>query len=158
MHCVYDSVLNSSGVDFSSNSSGYYPKSSKKVLFEEHTVYSKRVCKETYEDRGFKHLYEKHHSCSGKSSCKYCNGVICEMGKSSKHSVNYKEADLFQLENEEMPCDNMFMDYSKIKDFYDEHNEIDVKMKCDSFTTLIPPTTVGCSQEGTWCEGICHGN
>ena len=37
--------------------------------------------------------------------------------KSSKHSVNYKEDDLFQLENEGMSCDNMFVDYSKTKDF-----------------------------------------
>ena len=139
MHLVYDSVLDSFGIDFSSNSNGYCPKSSKKVLFEEHAVYSKRVCKETYEDRGFKHLYKRHHSCSSKSSCKFCNGVICERGKSSKRSVNYKEDDLFQLENEEISCDNMFVDYSKVKEFYDERNETDVKMKGDSFTTLIPP-------------------
>ena len=46
---------------------------------------------------------------------------------------------MFQLENEEMSFDNMFVDYSKVKEFYDEHNEIDVKMKGDSFTTLTPP-------------------
>ena len=75
-HHVYDSVLDLFGIGFSSNSNGYYPKSSKKVLFEEHAVYSKRVCKETYENRGFKHLYERHHSCSGKSSCKFFNGMV----------------------------------------------------------------------------------
>ena len=64
------------------------------------------------------------------------NFVICERGKSRKHSVNYKEDDLFQLENEKMSCDNMFVDYSKVKEFYDERNEIDVKMKGDSLTLL----------------------
>ena len=38
-----------------------------------------------------------------------------------------------------MSFDNMFVDYSKVKEFYDERNEIDVKMKGHSFTTLIPP-------------------
>ena len=32
----------------------------------------------------------------------FCKGVIGESGKSSHHSVSYKENDLFQLESEEM--------------------------------------------------------
>ena len=83
-------------------------------MFEERAVYSKQVSKETYEDRGFKHLYGKHHECMGKD-CLFCNSVIGKSGESSCHSVNYKENDSFQLENEEMSCDNVHVDYANLK-------------------------------------------
>ena len=59
---VYDSVVDSFGVDFSSNSNSYYPKGGRKVLFEERLIYGKRVSSETFEDCGYMHLYEKHNT------------------------------------------------------------------------------------------------
>ena len=56
---VYESVVDNFGIDLSSNSNGYYPKGRKKILFEEHTIYGKKTSIESYEDRGYKHLYEK---------------------------------------------------------------------------------------------------
>ena len=68
-----------------------------------------------------------------------CKGVIGESEKSSHHSVSYKENDLFQLENEEMSCNNVRVNYVNLKRFYDGCNEIDLKLKAKSFTTIIPP-------------------
>ena len=56
---VYVSVIDNFGIDFSTNSNGYYPKGGKKTLFEEHAIYGKRTSIESYKDRGYKHLYEK---------------------------------------------------------------------------------------------------
>ena len=39
-----------------------------------------------------------------------------------------------------MSGDNVHVDYANLKSFYDERNEIDLKLKSDSFTTLIPPS------------------
>ena len=44
---VYDSVVDSFGVDFLSDCNGYYPKGGRKVLFEECLIYGKRVSSET---------------------------------------------------------------------------------------------------------------
>ena len=63
MRAVYDTVPETFGVDFSKNSNGYYPKKNKKRFFEKQVVYSRRISSETYEDRSYKHLYERHHSC-----------------------------------------------------------------------------------------------
>ena len=60
--------------------------------------------------------------------CPFCHGIISEGGKSGINSVNYKENDVFQLENEEISCDNVCVDYSIIRHFYDERNEIDLKL------------------------------
>ena len=91
-------------------------------------------------DHGYKHLYEKHLSCKkNRSQCKFCNSVICCAGKAEKRSVNFKKDDMFQVENEEMSCDNVSVNYSRLIQFYDERNKIDLKQKNDSFTTLIPP-------------------
>ena len=76
-------------------------------------IYGKRVSSETYEDRGYKHLYEKHHTCRRNGLCKkFCQTKICEAGKYSSDSVNYKRDDIYQLENEEMSCDNVNVNYT----------------------------------------------
>ena len=45
------------------NSKGYYPQPLKKGFLKESVVYSRNIAKETYEDCGYKHLYEKHDCC-----------------------------------------------------------------------------------------------
>ena len=130
MFDIYESAVGNFGVDFLKNSNGYYPKKNKKCFCEEHAIYSRRVSSETYEDRGRKHLYEKHHSCKkNKSLCKFCNSMICHAGKTEKHSMNFKKDDLYQVENEEMSCENVSVNYSKLIQFYDERNEIDLMQK-----------------------------
>ena len=152
MHAIYDTVPETFGVDFKKNSNGYYPKKNKKRFLNEQLVYSRRISSETYEDRGYKHLYEKHHSCKkNRSQCKFCNSVICRAGKAEKRSVNFKKDDMFQVENEEMSCDNVSVNYSKLIQFYDERNKIDLKQKNDSFTTLIPPPLY---DEGSKSRGV----
>ena len=118
MFDVYESAVGNFGVDFSKNSNGYYPKNNKKRFFEERAIYSRRVSSETYEDRGHKHLYEKHHSCKkNKSLCKFCNSMICRAGKTEKRSMNFKKDDVYQVENEEMSCENVLVNYSKLIQF-----------------------------------------
>ena len=135
---VYDSVVDSFGVDFLSNSNGYYPKGGRKVLFEECLTSGKRASSETYEDCGYKHLYEKHHSWRRNGLCeKFCQTKICEAGKYSNDSVNYKRDNIYQLENEEMSCDNVNINYHDLCEFYSQRNAIDLKLKFNSFTTLI---------------------
>ena len=58
---------------------------------------------------------------------------------------------MFQVENEEMSCDNVSVNYSKLIQFYDERNKIDLKQKNDSFTTLIPPPLY---DEGSKSRGV----
>ena len=140
MRAVYDTVPETFGVDFSKNSNGYDPKKRKKCFFEEQVIYSRGISSETYEDRGYKHLYEKHHSCKkNRSQCKFCNSVICRAGKAAKRSVNFKKDDMFQVENEEVSCDNVSVNYSRLIQFYDERNKVGLKQKNDLFTTFIPP-------------------
>ena len=140
MFDIYESAVGNFGVDFSKNSNGYYPKKNKKCFFEEGAIYSRRVSSETYEDCSHKHLYEKHHSCKkNKSLCKFCNSMICHAGKTEKRSMNFKKGEVYLVENEEMSCENVSVNYSKLIQFYNERNEIDLMQKNDSFTTLIPP-------------------
>ena len=136
---VYDSVTDNFGVDFSTNSNGYYLKGGNKTLFEEHAIYGKITRIESYEDRGYKHLYEKNHLCRGSRVCKICQKRMCEGGKCKDESMIYKQDNIFQLENEEMSCDNVNVNYHKLSEFYGQRNAIDVKLKFNSYTTLIPP-------------------
>ena len=101
------------------NSKGCYPQPLKKGFFKESVVYSRHIAKETYEDRGYKHLYEKRHDCH-EDSCFYCTSTLCDKGKTNHHPVNYKERDLYQVENEEMSCMDINVNYDKLRDFYDE--------------------------------------
>ena len=91
-----------------------------------------------YKDRGYKRLYEKHHDCHHEDSCFYCTSTLCDKGKTNHHAVNYKERDLYQVENEEMSRMDININYDKLRDFYDEQHKIDRELKIDSFTTLIP--------------------
>ena len=42
---------------------------------------------------------------------------MCEGGKYKDESVNYKQDDIFQSENEEMSCDNVNVNYHKLSEF-----------------------------------------
>ena len=115
-------------------------KSRKKTLFEEHVIYGKRTCSESYEDRRYKHLYEKNHLCRESRVCrKFCQKKLCEAGKYNNESVNYKQDDIFQLENEEMSFDNANVNYHKLSEFYGQRNATDFKLRFNSYTTLILP-------------------
>ena len=118
------------------NSKGYYPQLSKKGFLKESVVYSRHVAKEMYQDCGYKHLYEKHHDCC-EDPWFYCTSTLCDKGKTNRHAVNYKERDLYQVENGKMSCMDINVNYDKLRDFYDEQNKIDIELKIDSFTTLI---------------------
>ena len=63
---------------------------------------------------------------------------MCEGEKYKDESVNYKQDDIFQLENEEMSCDDVNVNHHKLSEFYVQRNAIDVKLKFNSYTTLIP--------------------
>ena len=43
--------------------------------------------------------------------------------------MNFKKDDMFQVENEQMSCDNVSVNYSKLIQFYDEKNKIDFEAK-----------------------------
>ena len=75
-------------------------------------MYSRHIAKKTYEDRGYKHLYEEHHDCDGES-CFGCKKVLCETSKSNYRCVNHKERALYQVENEEMSCMDVNVSYDK---------------------------------------------
>ena len=81
---------------------------------------------------------KRNHSCRGSRVCKFCQKKMCEGVKYKDESVNYKQNDIFQLENEEMSCDNVDVNYHKLPEFYGKKNAIDVKLKFNSYTTLIP--------------------
>ena len=105
----------------------------KKSTFQEFLICDKTFGRDCQEDRGYKHLYERHHFCSGGASCK----AFC--GKNECTRVNYKRDDIYQVESEEMPCDNVNVNYHKLAQFYEQRSQIDLKMKVDTFNTLIPP-------------------
>ena len=93
-------------------------------------TYGKRVSSETYEDHRYKHLYEKHHMRRRNGLCKkFYQTKICEAGKYSRDSVNYKRDDIYQLENEEMSCDNVNVNYHDFCEFHSQRNAIDLKLK-----------------------------
>ena len=94
---VYDFVAYNFGIDFSSNSKGYYPKGRKKTSFKEHAIYEKRTSIESYEDRGYNHLYEKNHSCRGSRVCKFCQKKMCEGENYNDESMNYKQDDNLKM-------------------------------------------------------------
>ena len=113
------------------------PKKIKKCFYKEYTVYNRNGGNDVYEDRGYKHLLENHHSC-GKAKGKKC--PICDSFISSKNcSIVYKKDDMYEVENEEMSCDNVSVNYSELVEFFNERTNIDVLQKQESFTTLIPP-------------------
>ena len=56
--------------------------------------------------------------------------------------MNYKRDDIYQVENEEMSCDNVNVNYHDLCEFYSQRNATDLKLKFNSFTTLIPPPAV----------------
>ena len=130
MFDVYESAVGNFGVDLLKNSNGYYPKKNKKRFFQERVIYNRRVSSEMYEDHSRKHLYEKHHSYKKNTSiCTFCNSMICGAGKTEKRSMNFKKDNVYQVENEEMSCENVSVNYSKLIQFYDERNEIDLMQK-----------------------------
>ena len=133
---AYTSVVQDIVIDFDINSNGYYPKGGKKRMFQEFVIYDKTANHGDYEDRGYKHWYERHHSCNNKNG-----GLLCREFCTSKLNtkVNYKRDDVYQLENEEMSCDNVNVNYYKLSRFYEQRSELDSKMKTNAFNTLIPP-------------------
>ena len=114
LHGAYTSVIQDIDVDFNTISNGYYPKGGKKSTFQEFLIYDKTSGRDCYEDRGYKHLYKSHPCCSG---------ALCEAfcGKKNLNTrVNYKRDDIHQVENEEMSCDNMNVNYHKLAQFYEQ--------------------------------------
>ena len=55
--------------------------------------------------------------------------MICHARKTEKCSINFKKYDVCQVENEEMSCENVSVSYSKLVQFYDERDEIDLMQK-----------------------------
>ena len=53
--------------------------------------------------------------------------------------MNYEQNDMFQVENEEMVCGHVPMDYELLDNFLGECNDTDFRSKVSSFSTLIPP-------------------
>ena len=64
--------------------------------------------------------------------------MICHAGRTEKRSINFKKYDVYQVENEEMSCENISVSYSTLIQFYDERDEIHLVQKNDSFMILIP--------------------
>ena len=66
---------------------------------------------------------------------RYCD-VFCA---SRLSHMNYKQNDMFQVENEEMVCGDVPMDYELLDNFFGERSDTDFRSKVLSFSTLIPP-------------------
>ena len=113
---------------------GYYPEGRKKRMFQEFVSYDRTENYRDYADRGYKHLYEKHHECNNKK------GALCrEFCMSELNTkVNCKRDDVYQLENEEMCCNNVKVNYYKLSQFFEQRRKLDLKMKVNAFNTLIP--------------------
>ena len=132
---VYRSPNVDIDVDLTTDSNGYYPKEASKRMHSEFVFYDKSLGASRYEDHGKKHLYEQYHGCKGELMNWYC-GVFCA---SRLLHTNYKQNDLFQVENEEMFCGDVLVDYKLLDNFFGECNDIDFRSKVLSFSTLIPP-------------------
>ena len=83
-----------------------------------------------FEDRGDKHLYEAHHDCS-KDECEFCKKIM-------QHP---HELSNFFIENEEMCCEDAFVNYDKLHEINIEREKIDELNKKCYPSTLIPPPT-----------------
>ena len=100
-------------------------------------MYCENLCKkdlqstgDEYEDRGYKHLYEAHHDCFG---------IDCEFRK----SILMQPHDLsnFFVENEEMCCEDVSVNYDKLHELNCERSQLDERSK-DFPSTLIPPPNI----------------
>ena len=111
-------------IDMDVDSNGYYPIGRKKKFYQEFVSYDKTDGK-----------YEEHHHCRCKGKHGYSK-VFC---KSKLFRTNYKKDDVFQVENEEMSCDDLKVTYDTLDKFFCQREEVDMKMKGLSFSTLIPP-------------------
>ena len=125
-------------VDLCMDSNGYYPEGGSKKMYSEFVFYDKSLGVSRYEDRGKNHLYEQHHGCKGELTNRYC-GVFCA---SQLSHTNYKQNDMFQVENEEMVCGDVPMDYELLDNFFSECNDTNFRSKVLSFSTLIPPSAL----------------
>ena len=119
------------------DSNGYYPTGSRKKVHQEFVSYNKTEGKDMYEDHGLKHLYEEHHHCKCKKKYGYCK-AFC---KSKLFRTNYKKDDVFQVENKGMSCGDLNVNYDILDKFFCQREEVDMKMKGLSFSTLIPLPT-----------------
>ena len=132
MENVYNTVIKDFDADLLYNSRGYIPSGSPKKLMKEYVVYNKSVVdRELYEDRGRKHLYERHHDCKKKQYCDFCREGLC--------NTSYKRGDFYQVENEEMSCMSMHVSYELLDKFFDKRSRLDKNSKDMMFNTLIPP-------------------
>ena len=130
---VYQSAITDMGVvQLGYNSRGHLPRGSPKKYFKRHVYYEKEHDMQSYEDRGFKHLYEGHHKCTKK---RYCD-EFCKAGLQESH---HKRRDYFQLENEEMSCRDSRVNYEGLNRFFRERKELDKAQKSESYNTMIPP-------------------
>ena len=53
--------------------------------------------------------------------------------------ISVVQDDVYQLENKEMSCDNVNVNYYKLSQFYEQRSKLDSKMKANAFNNLIPP-------------------
>ena len=125
------------------------PRGGSKKMYSEFVFYDKSLGVSKYEDHGKKHLYKQHHGCKGELTNKYC-GVFCA---SRLSHMNYKQNDMFQVENEEMVCGDVPMDYESLDNFFSECNDTDFRSKVLSFSTLIPPPASRWSHKVCWVIG-----
>ena len=134
---VYQSAVTDMGyIQIGYNSRGHLPRGSPKKYFKRHAYYGKGYDMQSYEDRGFKHLYEGHHKCTKK---RYCD-EFCKVGLQGSH---YKRPDYFQLENEEMSCRDARVSYEGLNSFFCERKKLDEAQKSESYNTMIPPYADG---------------
>ena len=131
---AYNTVVKDYHINLMNNSVGYVPTDSPKRLTKEYVVYDKSGDKVCYEDRGFKHLYESHHDCYKK---KYCEGFCLD--RMSRAKTSYKRCDYYQVENEEMSCSTVRVDYGMLDKFLNERSSLDKDSKDMLFNTMIPP-------------------
>ena len=103
---VYKSPILDISVDMKKEMNGYLP--GVKRMYSEHVFYDGcyHCDSQKYEDRGVKHLYEFHHSCS--SSSGYCNS-FCNVKLTEG---NQKLNDVFHVENGEIVCLDSAVNYT----------------------------------------------
>ena len=130
LESVYKSPILDINIQIGSETNGYYPGC--KDSYHEHLfgkdIHAHRWQQNRFEDRGIKHLYEFHHTCTGDESCDFCNETTRPFGLEN-----------FFVENEEMCCHNSKPNYDSLRAINSERLTIDERNKKGYPSTLIPP-------------------
>ena len=126
---VYRSPIVDINIDLDMESEGYYPVGGCKDMYSKFVVYDKTHDAHRYEDHGMKPLYKSHHSCRGAKDGKYCN-LFCA---SHLSSMNFKQDDMYQVENEEMVCIDTEVNYGQLDYFFVREMRQMCILKCCRF-------------------------